>query len=85
MEREGNATREGDMPGFLQSLQSESRVEAARARVQEQDLRQWGLTGQWLRGNFRLRRPTLGLSSPGLGPGARNGPAVPRVDRLVGF
>lgn len=45
------------MPGFLQTLQSKSRVEAAR--VQEQDLRQWGLTGQWPRGNFRLRRPTL--------------------------
>ncbi|XP_065754300.1 chromodomain-helicase-DNA-binding protein 1-like isoform X4 [Phocoena phocoena] len=42
MEREGAATREGGMPGFLQTLQSESRVEAAR--VQEQDLRQWGLT-----------------------------------------
>ncbi|XP_061042065.1 chromodomain-helicase-DNA-binding protein 1-like [Eubalaena glacialis] len=49
MEREGAATREGDMPGFLQTLQSESRVEAARARVQEQDLRQWGLTGIHLR------------------------------------
>uniref|UniRef100_A0A8C6ANQ2 Chromodomain helicase DNA binding protein 1 like n=1 Tax=Monodon monoceros TaxID=40151 RepID=A0A8C6ANQ2_MONMO len=42
MEREGAATREGGMPGFLQTLQSESRVETAR--VQEQDLRQWGLT-----------------------------------------
>ncbi|KAJ8784772.1 hypothetical protein J1605_007908 [Eschrichtius robustus] len=49
MEREGAATREGDMPGFLQTLQSENRVEAARARVQEQDLRQWGLTGIHLR------------------------------------
>ncbi|XP_036719762.1 chromodomain-helicase-DNA-binding protein 1-like isoform X1 [Balaenoptera musculus] len=49
MEREGAATREGDMPGFLQILQSESRVEAARARVQERDLRQWGLTGIHLR------------------------------------
>uniref|UniRef100_A0A8C9BCW2 Chromodomain-helicase-DNA-binding protein 1-like n=1 Tax=Phocoena sinus TaxID=42100 RepID=A0A8C9BCW2_PHOSS len=47
MEREGAATREGGMPGFLQTLQSESRVEAAR--VQEQDLRQWGLTGIHLR------------------------------------
>uniref|UniRef100_A0A8C6ANP4 Chromodomain-helicase-DNA-binding protein 1-like n=1 Tax=Monodon monoceros TaxID=40151 RepID=A0A8C6ANP4_MONMO len=47
MEREGAATREGGMPGFLQTLQSESRVETAR--VQEQDLRQWGLTGIHLR------------------------------------
>ncbi|XP_007459437.1 PREDICTED: chromodomain-helicase-DNA-binding protein 1-like isoform X1 [Lipotes vexillifer] len=47
MEREGAATREGGMPGFLQTLQSESRVEAAR--VQEQDLQQWGLTGIHLR------------------------------------
>ncbi|XP_059946374.1 chromodomain-helicase-DNA-binding protein 1-like isoform X2 [Mesoplodon densirostris] len=49
MEREGAATREGGMPGFLQTLQGESRVEAARARVQEQDLQQWGLTGIHLR------------------------------------
>ena len=46
------------MPGFLMALQSKSRAEALRARVQEQDLRQWGLTGQWLQANFRPRRPT---------------------------
>uniref|UniRef100_A0AAA9SGG6 Chromodomain helicase DNA binding protein 1 like n=1 Tax=Bos taurus TaxID=9913 RepID=A0AAA9SGG6_BOVIN len=45
MERVGAATPEGDMPGFLLALQSKSRAEAPRARVQEQDLRQWGLTG----------------------------------------
>ncbi|KAB0387921.1 hypothetical protein FD755_002877, partial [Muntiacus reevesi] len=44
MERAGAATPKGDMPGFLLALQSESRAEAPRARVQEQDLRQWGLT-----------------------------------------
>ena len=58
MERVGAATPEGDMPGFLLALQSKSRAEAPRARVQEQDLRQWGLTGQWLQANFRPRRPT---------------------------
>ncbi|XP_065754301.1 chromodomain-helicase-DNA-binding protein 1-like isoform X5 [Phocoena phocoena] len=54
MEREGAATREGGMPGFLQTLQSESRVEAAR--VQEQDLRQWGLTASEL---YKLLQPFL--------------------------
>ncbi|XP_065761777.1 chromodomain-helicase-DNA-binding protein 1-like isoform X2 [Muntiacus reevesi] len=49
MERAGAATPKGDMPGFLLALQSESRAEAPRARVQEQDLRQWGLTGIHLR------------------------------------
>uniref|UniRef100_A0A8C0AB40 Chromodomain-helicase-DNA-binding protein 1-like n=1 Tax=Bos mutus grunniens TaxID=30521 RepID=A0A8C0AB40_BOSMU len=49
MERVGAATPEGDMPGFLMALQSKSRAEALRARVQEQDLRQWGLTGIHLR------------------------------------
>ncbi|KAM7246488.1 hypothetical protein CapIbe_002786 [Capra ibex] len=49
MERAGAATPEGDMPGFLLALQSESRAEAPRERVQEQDLRQWGLTGIRLR------------------------------------
>ncbi|XP_054568059.1 chromodomain-helicase-DNA-binding protein 1-like [Eptesicus fuscus] len=45
------ATRRGDLPGFLQTLPSRSRAEAARAgaRVQEQELRQWGLTGINLR------------------------------------
>ncbi|XP_007459440.1 PREDICTED: chromodomain-helicase-DNA-binding protein 1-like isoform X4 [Lipotes vexillifer] len=54
MEREGAATREGGMPGFLQTLQSESRVEAAR--VQEQDLQQWGLTASEL---YKLLQPFL--------------------------
>ncbi|XP_044800394.1 chromodomain-helicase-DNA-binding protein 1-like isoform X3 [Bubalus kerabau] len=49
MERAGAATPEGNMPGFLMALQSKSRAEAPRARVQEQDLRQWGLTGIHLR------------------------------------
>lgn len=35
------------MSGFLRALQAGSRAEAPRARVQEQDLRQWGLTGEW--------------------------------------
>uniref|UniRef100_G1P9L8 Chromodomain-helicase-DNA-binding protein 1-like n=1 Tax=Myotis lucifugus TaxID=59463 RepID=G1P9L8_MYOLU len=50
-ERADAATRQGDQPGFLQTLQTQSRAEAARtaARVQEEDLRQWGLTGINLR------------------------------------
>uniref|UniRef100_A0A2I3NFE4 Chromodomain-helicase-DNA-binding protein 1-like n=1 Tax=Papio anubis TaxID=9555 RepID=A0A2I3NFE4_PAPAN len=49
MERAGAASRGGQAPGFLMRLQAEGRAEAARARVQEQDLRQWGLTGIHLR------------------------------------
>ncbi|XP_008588670.1 PREDICTED: chromodomain-helicase-DNA-binding protein 1-like [Galeopterus variegatus] len=49
MERVGATTLQGDMPGFLLALQTEGRAQAARARVQEQDLRQWGLTGIHLR------------------------------------
>uniref|UniRef100_A0A667G955 Chromodomain helicase DNA binding protein 1 like n=1 Tax=Lynx canadensis TaxID=61383 RepID=A0A667G955_LYNCA len=45
MERAAAGTCSGHMPGFLLALQTRSRAEAARARVQEQDLRQWGLTG----------------------------------------
>uniref|UniRef100_A0A452TYX0 Chromodomain-helicase-DNA-binding protein 1-like n=1 Tax=Ursus maritimus TaxID=29073 RepID=A0A452TYX0_URSMA len=49
MESAGPATCRGSMPGFLRALQTRSRGEAVRARVQEQDLRQWGLTGIHLR------------------------------------
>uniref|UniRef100_A0A8D2F2V8 Chromodomain-helicase-DNA-binding protein 1-like n=1 Tax=Theropithecus gelada TaxID=9565 RepID=A0A8D2F2V8_THEGE len=49
MERAGAASRGGQAPGFLMRLHTEGRAEAARARVQEQDLRQWGLTGIHLR------------------------------------
>ncbi|XP_072622822.1 chromodomain-helicase-DNA-binding protein 1-like isoform X5 [Vulpes vulpes] len=49
MERPGPGRSGGDMPGFLRAVQSRSRGEAARARVQEQDLQQWGLTGIRLR------------------------------------
>ncbi|XP_055257786.1 chromodomain-helicase-DNA-binding protein 1-like isoform X2 [Moschus berezovskii] len=49
MERAGAATPVGEVPGFLLALQSASRAGAPRARVQEQDLRQWGLTGIHLR------------------------------------
>uniref|UniRef100_A0A8C6E872 Chromodomain-helicase-DNA-binding protein 1-like n=1 Tax=Moschus moschiferus TaxID=68415 RepID=A0A8C6E872_MOSMO len=49
MECAGAATPVGDVPGFLLALQSASRAGAPRARVQEQDLRQWGLTGIHLR------------------------------------
>uniref|UniRef100_A0A8C3WX73 Chromodomain helicase DNA binding protein 1 like n=1 Tax=Catagonus wagneri TaxID=51154 RepID=A0A8C3WX73_9CETA len=44
MERADTGTLEGNMPGFLLALQNKSRAEAAWARVQEQDLRRWGLT-----------------------------------------
>lgn len=37
------------MPNFLLALQTQSGAAEARARVQEQDLRQWGLTGLHLR------------------------------------
>ncbi|XP_074175356.1 chromodomain-helicase-DNA-binding protein 1-like isoform X2 [Rhinolophus sinicus] len=37
------------MPNFLLALQTQSGAAEARARVQEQDLRQWGLTGVHLR------------------------------------
>ncbi|KAI2518809.1 chromodomain helicase DNA binding protein 1 like [Homo sapiens] len=43
MERAGATSRGGQAPGFLLRLHTEGRAEAAR--VQEQDLRQWGLTG----------------------------------------
>ncbi|XP_043431954.1 chromodomain-helicase-DNA-binding protein 1-like [Prionailurus bengalensis] len=49
MERAAAGTCSGHMPGFLLALQTRSRAEAARARVQEQDLKQWGLTGIHLR------------------------------------
>ncbi|XP_063481980.1 chromodomain-helicase-DNA-binding protein 1-like isoform X5 [Symphalangus syndactylus] len=49
MERAGATSRGGQAPGFLLRLHTEGRAEAARARVQEQDLRQWGLTGIHLR------------------------------------
>ncbi|XP_027944187.1 chromodomain-helicase-DNA-binding protein 1-like isoform X3 [Eumetopias jubatus] len=49
MESVGPAACGGHAPGFLRALQTRSRGEAARARVQEQDLRQWGLTGIHLR------------------------------------
>ncbi|XP_045334833.1 chromodomain-helicase-DNA-binding protein 1-like isoform X1 [Leopardus geoffroyi] len=49
MERAAAGTCSGHMPAFLLALQTRSRAEAARARVQEQDLRQWGLTGIHLR------------------------------------
>ncbi|KAI2518826.1 chromodomain helicase DNA binding protein 1 like [Homo sapiens] len=42
MERAGATSRGGQAPGFLLRLHTEGRAEAAR--VQEQDLRQWGLT-----------------------------------------
>nr|XP_055168422.1 chromodomain-helicase-DNA-binding protein 1-like isoform X1 [Nyctereutes procyonoides] len=49
MERAGARRSGGEVPGFLLAVQSRSRGEAARARVQEQDLQQWGLTGIRLR------------------------------------
>ncbi|XP_008538432.1 chromodomain-helicase-DNA-binding protein 1-like isoform X1 [Equus przewalskii] len=45
MERASAATRGGYVPGFLLALQTKSGAEAPRALVQEQELRQWGLTG----------------------------------------
>ena len=68
------------MPGFLLALQTRSRAEAARARVQEQALRQWGLTGQWRRVDF-LRGLPARWDSPLPGRGLRA-----RVDlRLRGW
>ncbi|XP_046538934.1 chromodomain-helicase-DNA-binding protein 1-like isoform X4 [Equus quagga] len=45
MERASAATPGGYVPGFLLALQTKSGAEAPRALVQEQELRQWGLTG----------------------------------------
>uniref|UniRef100_A0A8D2F2Y1 Chromodomain helicase DNA binding protein 1 like n=1 Tax=Theropithecus gelada TaxID=9565 RepID=A0A8D2F2Y1_THEGE len=56
MERAGAASRGGQAPGFLMRLHTEGRAEAARARVQEQDLRQWGLTASEL---HKLLQPFL--------------------------
>ncbi|XP_025788913.1 chromodomain-helicase-DNA-binding protein 1-like isoform X4 [Puma concolor] len=56
MERAAAGTCSGHMPGFLLALQTRSRAEAARARVQEQDLRQWGLTANEL---HKLLQPFL--------------------------
>lgn len=58
MERAEAGTSAGNMPRFLLALQSQSRTEAERARVQEQDLRRWGLTGQWPWASFHPGRPT---------------------------
>ncbi|XP_006900390.1 PREDICTED: chromodomain-helicase-DNA-binding protein 1-like isoform X2 [Elephantulus edwardii] len=49
MERAGAETSERNMPDFLLALQTKYRTEAPRARVDEQDLKQWGLTGINLR------------------------------------
>uniref|UniRef100_A0A673U3X8 Chromodomain helicase DNA binding protein 1 like n=1 Tax=Suricata suricatta TaxID=37032 RepID=A0A673U3X8_SURSU len=56
MERAGAGTCGGRMPGFLLALQTRSRPEAARVRVQEKDLRQWGLTASEL---HKLLQPFL--------------------------
>ncbi|PNJ85181.1 CHD1L isoform 3 [Pongo abelii] len=56
MERAGAARPGGQAPGFLLRLHTESRAEAARAGVQEQDLRQWGLTASEL---HKLLQPFL--------------------------
>ncbi|XP_054996141.1 chromodomain-helicase-DNA-binding protein 1-like [Sorex araneus] len=49
MERAVSATRPGREPRFLQALAAQSGAAGLHARVQEQDLRQWGLTGITLR------------------------------------
>lgn len=86
MESAGPAKCRGSMPGFLRALQTRSRGEAARARVQEQDLRQWGLTGQWPRSGFlRGLSSRWDLPRRAGGPRARNGPSAPRVGRPVCF
>lgn len=62
----GRETETG-MSGFLLALQAGSRAEPPRARVQEQDLRQWGLTGEW-RSSARAGQLVRARLS---GPGAR--------------
>ncbi|XP_003793845.1 chromodomain-helicase-DNA-binding protein 1-like [Otolemur garnettii] len=49
MEDRGAAEPRDNMPGFLLALQTRGRPEKAPARVLEQDLQQWGLTGIHLR------------------------------------
>ncbi|XP_011806650.1 PREDICTED: chromodomain-helicase-DNA-binding protein 1-like isoform X6 [Colobus angolensis palliatus] len=56
MERAGAASRGGQAPGFLLWLHTKGRAEAARARVQEQDLLLWGLTASEL---HKLLQPFL--------------------------
>ncbi|XP_006861381.1 PREDICTED: chromodomain-helicase-DNA-binding protein 1-like isoform X3 [Chrysochloris asiatica] len=56
MERARTAARECKMPGFLEALQTKYRTETTRARVDEQDLRQWGLTASEL---HKLLQPFL--------------------------
>uniref|UniRef100_A0A8C9I9K9 Chromodomain helicase DNA binding protein 1 like n=1 Tax=Piliocolobus tephrosceles TaxID=591936 RepID=A0A8C9I9K9_9PRIM len=56
MERAGAASRGGQAPGFLLWLHTKGRAEAARSRVQEQDLLQWGLTASEL---HKLLQPFL--------------------------
>lgn len=70
-ERADTGTLGGNMPNFLLALQTQSGAAEARARVQEQDLRQWGLTGQWPRAEVSR------------GPSATNSAAAPPEDRPV--
>lgn len=86
MERAGAATGLGKTPGFLQTLQTERGAEAARAgpRVQEQDLRQWGLTGQWPRANFRPTGQLDGTVLSRAGTPRHERCWVPRVERPAG-
>lgn len=86
MERAATATGLGVTPGFLQTLQAERGGEAARAgpRVQEQDLRQWGLTGQWLRANFRPAGQLAGTRLPRAGIPPHGRRWAPRVERPAG-
>lgn len=65
----------GDSPRFLKALPAEHGPEPVRTRVQEQDLQQWGLTGEpageargragagMARGSAGLRGDSLGASS----------------------
>lgn len=72
MESADSARGQGGLPRFLLPLRTKSRAKATwtGARVQEKDLRQWGLTGQLLRANFR---PARQVTLKGPGPRATNG------------
>lgn len=84
MERAGAGTSQGHTPRFLQTLQTQSGAEGARARVQEEDLRRWGLTGQWSRANFRPAGRLAGTRLSRAGTPRHQQCWAPRGDRLVG-
>ncbi|KAG8517585.1 Chromodomain-helicase-DNA-binding protein 1-like [Galemys pyrenaicus] len=94
MERGAAATGGDPRPGFLQALDGPHGAEAVRSRVQEQDLRQWGLTGvslrayqlegvNWLAQRFHGQNGCILGDEMGLGKTCqKQRPASPKGGRL---